>query len=181
MKDPIKLKDLLLEKIKLVDVMLSYDVQFQYDPRLASEVQFKCPFHGPDNKPSARLYNTTNSCFCWVCRKSWDPVSFVMEKENFFFKRALLYLANRYKIDISSIPDTPHIELKDTTINREDKKVLFRTIHTNILALRKKIPFEKYRSLCAIYFMTKYQDYQKVDVLESLKKIEGKITCLYHQ
>jgi len=181
MKDPNKLRDLIVEKVELADVMVGYGVHFQFDPRGASEVQFKCPFHGKDTKPSARLYNQTKSCFCWVCRKSWDVVSFTMEKENLFFKQALLYLINRYRVDTSSIPDVPTLDLKEETVKSEDKKVLFKRIHNNLLDLRKKIPFEKFRALCSVYFMSKYQDSQKVDVLGNLKKIEDKIICLTHQ
>jgi len=180
MKDPIKLRELIVEKVDLAEVMVSYGVHFQFDPRGATEVQFKCPFHGKDTKPSARLYNRTKSCFCWVCRKSWDVVSFIMEKEELFFKQALLYLINRYRVDTSSIPDVPQLELKDDTITPEDKKVLFHRIHANLLELRKKIPFEKYKALCSVFFMAKYQDYQKVDVTGNLKKIEEKIVCLLH-
>jgi hypothetical protein len=104
-----------------------------------------------------------------------------MEKEGFFFKQAINYLVNRYKIDISSVPDITQIELKDTTIKKDDKKVLFKTIHNNLLSLRKKLPFEKYKNLCAVYFMTRYQDHQEMDVLDNLKKIEEKLIWLSHQ
>ncbi len=178
MKDPIKLKELIIEKVSLADLMVSYNVEFQYDPRLAAEVQFKCPFHGRDTKPSARLYNQTKSCFCWVCRKSWDVVSFVQEKENLYFKQALLYLINRYKVDTSSIPDVPQIDFKTNEVKTEDKRVMFKRIHMNLLSLRQKLPFEKFRALCGLFFMMKYQDSLEVDVLENLKKIEEKIIWL---
>jgi hypothetical protein len=45
------------------------------------EQQIKCPFHkgGREVKPSARVYSTTNSIFCFVCHKSWSPVSLLAQ------------------------------------------------------------------------------------------------------
>ena len=178
MKDPLKLKELIIEKVPLVNVMIDYGVEFQYNPTAVSEVQLKCPFHGRDTKPSARLYNTTSSFFCWVCRKSWNVVSFIMDRESLSFKQALSYLANRYKVDLSVIPDTPTIELKVNNADNESTGVLFKKVHKNILEIRKKIPFEKYRVLCAVYCNARYQDYCGENVFETLKKIEDKIICL---
>jgi DNA primase len=173
MKDPIKLKELIIERLNLAEVMLSYKVSFMYDPRLATEVQYKCPFHGQDNKPSARLYNNTKSCFCWVCRKAWDVVSFIMDKENLSFRNTLNYIIGRYKIDTSSIPDTPTTDIKK--IKYSEKNVVLKNLTEHILDLKRKIPFEKYRALCTAYFMVKLS---KEDALEQTKTIEGKIKWL---
>lgn len=174
MKDPIKVKDLIIDKLNLADVMVEYGVQFQFNPLLVSQVQFKCPFHGKDTKPSARLYNETKSCFCWVCRKTWNVVSFIMEKEGLIFKHTLSFIIKKYKIDVSTIPDAPELVLKSSPLDLDDKKVHFHKIRANILELHG-IPFEKYRALCAAYFMVKYADVCGADVLGDLKKIEDKI------
>jgi hypothetical protein len=173
-KDPIKVKDLIIEQLSLAEVMVSYNVAFAYDPRLASEVQFRCPFHGKDNKPSARLYNNTKSCFCWVCRKAWDVVSFIMEKEKMSFREALNYIVGRYKIDISSIPDIPTMELKK--IKYSEKNVVLKNLRSHVIELKRKIPFEKYRALCAAYFMAKTS--KETDIFTNTKMIEEKILWL---
>ena len=59
MKDIEKLKDLVLEKVDLAQVMLDYKVNFVFNPLKVDEAQFKCPFHGQDTKPSARYYRAT--------------------------------------------------------------------------------------------------------------------------
>lgn len=176
MKDPKLVHDLIVEKLDFATVMEEYNVEFKHSPHLASEVQMKCPFHGTDNKPSARLYNATKSCFCWVCRKSWDVVSFIQEKEGMYYKQVLNFIPNRYHIDTSSIPDSPTIELKEVKI--EEKNVDFKHIRNNIVELRQRITFEKYRALCTVYSISKYMDAQGADVSLSLKKIEDKILCL---
>jgi hypothetical protein len=43
------------------------------------EEQFACPFHGRDNKPSARVYPETvrgpSHVWCFVCQERWDVIS----------------------------------------------------------------------------------------------------------
>jgi hypothetical protein len=176
-KDPQKLKELIVEKLSLADIMIKYGVQFAYNPHLTSEVQFKCPIHGKDTKPSARLYNNTKTCYCWVCRKAWDVVSFTKEMEKFSFGETLNYLINVYKIDTSSIPDAPTLDL---AINPPcpEESVLIRQIRSNILSFRKKIPLEKYRALCWAFIITNYSKSRGMDIIESLNKLQEKISCL---
>jgi hypothetical protein len=179
LKDPQKLRDLIVDTLNLADVMLAYKVSFAYDPHLASEVQFKCPIHGKDSKPSARLYNSTKSCYCWVCRKSWDVVSFVKDMEKLSYNETLDYIIKRYRIDTSSIPETPELGLPDRTYSVKEVDVI--QIRSNIIDLRQKIPFEKYRALCAAFFMTEYAISKGADSTESLNKIQDKILCLKSQ
>lgn len=179
MKDPVKLKELVLEKLTLADIMLSYKVGFAFDPHLVDEVQFKCPIHGKDSKPSARLYNTTNTCYCWVCRKSWDVVSFVMDMEKMSFRHTLQYLIKKFNIDTSSILETPELSLPVHSYSEEEVQLQF--IKRNLISLRKKIPIEKYSALCAAFFMTKFAISKGADALESLNKIQEKILCLKSQ
>ena len=174
MKDPIKLKELVMDQVSLAEVMVSYHVHFLYNPKAADEVQFRCPFHGKDNKPSARLYNTTKSCYCWVCRKAWDVVSFTMEKESLSFSEAIKFLINRHKVDTSSILDEPNIKFTQPKVSDVEVKMKF--LHTNILALRGQVPLDKYKALCMGYMMTNYAKSQGVDIAESQNKLEEKIT-----
>jgi DNA primase len=176
MKDLKIIHDLILEKLDFATVMEEYGVDFKHNPHIVSEVQLKCPFHGRDNKPSARLYKDTKSCFCWVCRKTWDVVSFIQEKEGMYYKQTLNYIPNRYHIDISSIPDSPTIEFKENVI--EEKNVEFKHVRTNIISLRHKLPYEKYRALCAVFSIARYRDSCGEDVRESLNKIGEKLVCL---
>jgi hypothetical protein len=176
MKDQQKLKDLLVEKVDLATVMLKYDVKFQFDPHLANEVQYKCPIHGRDNKPSARLYNSTKSCYCWVCRKSWDVVYFTKDMEKLSLTDTLSYLVNLYKIDVSSIPDGPNLD--SVVAHFSEEKIMREQVKMGIQSLRKKIPFEKYRALCVAFFMVNYAISKGADASESLNKIQEKILCL---
>jgi len=176
MKDPKKVHDKIIEELDLATVMEEYNVSFKHNPHLAAEVQFHCPFHGPDNKPSARLYNTTKTCFCWVCRKTWNVISFIMEKEGMYYKQALNYIPNRFHIDLSSIPDDPTLEFPKITVS--DIVISMKCIKSNLLDLRKKIPFEKYKTLCGVLLLLKYEDHKGSDITSGLNKLEDKILCL---
>jgi hypothetical protein len=43
-----------------------------------TEEQIKCPFHGADNKPSARVYpqdgKSRSHVWCYVCQERWDAL-----------------------------------------------------------------------------------------------------------
>ena len=176
MKDLIKTKELIIEQLPLVDVMLRYRVGFVFNPRGADQVQFKCPFHGRDNKPSARLYNTTNSCYCWVCKKSWDVVSFIGDKENLNFVQSLKHIVEYYKIDTSSIPDDPTLEIKTTVIS--EASVQLGCLRSSIKDIKYKIPLDKYKTVCLVYMMLEYAVYNGKFIVDDFKKLDNKIISL---
>lgn len=176
MKDPNLLKDLIIGTLDLARVLLDYNVKFTYDPTQVDEVQFQCPFHGEDRKPSARLYRITKSCYCWFCKKRWDTISFIMDKERLGFIEALKFIINRYKIDTSSIPDEPDIRVKKPEVSIQE--VELKRSENNIRDLRKKISFEKYRALVSAWYMIAYQADKGIDVVESLRKLDIKMKGL---
>jgi len=180
MKDPLKLKELLVKELDMARVMLDYKVKFMLNPMKVSEAQFKCPFHGKDNKPSARFYRDTQSCWCWVCQKKWDLISFIMDKEQLGFTKAILFLIEKYRIDTSSIPDG--LDVKDLEAPPPTKEVSEREVYrlflrNNIAERRGKIPFEKYLMLCAVYYMVLCEKSESRAV-EAAKKLEAKLITL---
>ena len=173
MKDPVKLKDLILQSVDFLQVPSQYKAQFVFDPRRADQAQLHCPFHGVDRKPSARYYKATQSMFCWKCHKSWNVISFIMEKENFGFGEALRYITSRYGVDISLIPDEPEIKTERKTTSETSVKLI--AIESTLRSLRGGLEFEKYRALCAALTMARYSDSCDKDVSGMLVKIEDKL------
>jgi uncharacterized protein YkvS len=174
MKDPTLVKDLILEKVDLAKVMMDYKVDFMYNPSKQDEAQFRCPFHGQDTKPSARYYRATQSCWCWVCGKRWDVIGFIMERETMTFVGAVNYIANRYKVDTSSIPDTP--EFKNPKVQKISEDSVLMTVLTNsIMESRKKLPLEKYRVICSFFYKLAYEKSLGQDTSEGVKKLIGKL------
>jgi hypothetical protein len=181
MKDLTKLKELVLEKVSLADVLKSYDVDFMYSPDLADEVQFRCPIHGRDNKPSARYYRETQTCYCWVCQKKWDVISFVRDKEELNFIGAILHLISKYKIDTSSIPDTPDFRpLKPKTADQEkiqemQEEAMSISLKGKIREFKNKIPLERYAALCTAFNMVMFDKSKGMGCFKNLKKLELKL------
>jgi hypothetical protein len=69
------------------------------------EQQFACDLHGPDAKPSARLYGLTNSFHCFACAKSRDVIEFVRDKEQVGFKDAIEILERRLNLPVMAWDD----------------------------------------------------------------------------
>jgi len=169
-----KIKELVLQKLDLTKVMMGYGVEFIYNPLAAQEVQFKCPFHGKDNKPSARLYRETGTCWCWVCHKKWDVVDFIKDKEGLGYRSALLFIVDRYRIDISSIPDTPTLEfVKPKEVS--DNKISLISLKNRILELKGRLALDKYKALVSAWYMVSFAYSKGLDVAESIIKLESKL------
>lgn len=97
--------------------------EYGYDvvPDRMREQQFSCDLHGPDNKPSARYYGESNTTYCWVCQKTRDAISYVMEKEGIGFREAIESLERRLGLkplpwdDDQDGPVRPEAELDEIT------------------------------------------------------------------
>lgn len=177
MKDPILVRDKVLKEVDMGRLMVDYGVSFSYDPIKADEAQFRCPFHGADNKPSARYYRATQSCFCWYCKKRWDVIGFVRDKEKLSYIDALNFLVRRYNVDLAGIPDKPTIIHKQK-VSLNHSEIQYRYIKGRLRSMRGKIPFEKYRALAGAYMMACYQGSIGQDIMPLLMKIESKINSL---
>ena len=177
MKDPMKVKDLILKEIDFSRVLLDYHVEFTYSPELMDTVQLRCPFHGQDNKPSARYYRDSQSVFCWVCRERWDVIGFIMNKENLPFISALFYIVNRYQLDISVIPDDPELlSEKKKTVSVVSVKVI--NAEKKLKGLRNSIVPEKYGILVIAYYMILYKSSKGNDVTEDIDKFNKKLDTI---
>jgi len=174
MKDPNKVREVIEEKIDLAKVMLDYGVQFTFDPLLADEVQYRCPFHGADNKPSSRFYRGTNSCYCWVCKKRWDVTDFIMDKEKLGYVRAINFIVNKYKVDVSSVPDGPDFTIKKQTVDFTEMDL--KIIRNKILDFRGKLPLNKYAALCTAYYMTLFSHSKGDDVGKNIDAMKAKLS-----
>ncbi len=58
-----------------------------------------CPFHN-ERTPSFSVSRKKNFCLCFSCKKGGSPVGFLMEKEGFSYREALLHLAKKYGIEV---------------------------------------------------------------------------------
>jgi CHC2 zinc finger len=196
MKNPLKLKEIVLEKVDMAEVMLHYNAKFAYNPKFADEAQLSCPFHGADNKPSARYYRATQSIYCWVCRKKWDVVSFIRDKEHLSFIGAINHLIDWYKLDVSSVSDDPEFELKkkkhltihdwenidsSAPISRdpaEEESIRSIMLRNKIKEMSGKLPFDKYNAICSAYYMIMFEMSRGLKVFDKMNKLDSKLNII---
>lgn len=65
------------EKVSVHDILRLNGIQFKHVGD--REEQFSCPFHGKDEKPSARVFpsdaNSHSHVWCYVCKERWDAIA----------------------------------------------------------------------------------------------------------
>lgn len=84
--------DQLKEKAKKVTITSLYP----YTPRISGRVLIgKCPLHKDAGAPNFRIYQETNSFFCFRGCGGGDVISFVMKWKDLDFKSAVKFLLNR--------------------------------------------------------------------------------------
>ena len=72
------------------DEMIAAAKQFPFDRLVEFKRDFAlCPFHS-ERVGSLHLYRTANLVHCFgSCRRTWDPVGFLMEKDGLSFRQAV--------------------------------------------------------------------------------------------
>ena len=145
----------------MVDLLAEHGTKLR-TPR--HEEQIHCPFHGADRSPSARHYPDTNSVHCFTCKKSWDPVRFIMEKKGLRFKEALDHLGHRYGIATDTVTynqdGSKTLRFKAAgsgaalhELTREDKLLMAKgVLEDRVLQCRGKTEPRKYLNM--VYLMS---------------------------
>ena len=77
---------------------LGYEVRSYGGDR---EQQFSCDLHGDgsDTKPSARMYPSSNSWYCFACAKKRDAISTYMDREGIPFSKACTEIEKKYGLE----------------------------------------------------------------------------------
>ena len=115
--------------------------------------------------------------FCWVCHKRWDVIGFIMEKEQFYYKNALLYIVNKYHLDTSLIPDDPEFKSgKKVTISEVNIELI--SAKEDIRRLRGKIEFARYNALCTAYYIIATKSSRGGDIQSDLQMLNNKLDTI---
>lgn len=151
--DFVELKKMIADKVQMSDLLQESGIRLGTP---GTEEQISCPFHGPDRSPSARHYPETNSIYCFTCKKSWDPVSFVMAKRGVRFKEAVNHLAKKAGIDPSGIWSNMRVSAgarieskgKKVGLSVQDKMHMIRSeVTDSVLACRDTVTPKKYADM----------------------------------
>jgi hypothetical protein len=146
-----ELKQIISDKVTMVGLLQESGIQLRTP---SQEEQISCPFHGPDRSPSARHYPETNSIYCFTCKKSWDPVSFVMSKRGIRFKEAVNHLAKKAGISTAGVWGSVGVgqaklgPRKKTGLSARDKILMIRSeVAESLLACRDLVEPQKYANM----------------------------------
>lgn len=70
-------KENVLSSVSAHDVLRHFGIHLKSSDA-AREEQISCPFHGKDEKPSARVFpsgpRSNSGVWCWTCQKRWDVI-----------------------------------------------------------------------------------------------------------
>ena len=179
MKDFQKLKEHIKTVVSLGEMLRS-------EGKITLEIeeeQISCPFHGVDNKKSARYYRDTDTFYCWVCRKVWDVFSYVQQKNGYSIKDAINGLIRDYRIDISSVPEQMDVFIQgitgpDKPVIIDRKNIFLGQVKDYIYRLRDKINLEKYKRLVHSYMLLRYMvpDDKFVEASDKMNQALTRIT-----
>jgi len=119
------------EKVGVHDLLRSNGIKFRHTGD--REEQFSCPFHGKDEKPSARAWPSTpqspSHVWCYVCRERWDVIS-LWKKYNGgdgkSFHRVLSEIEKHYGI---TPPPVPEGAFKQAPSGTEQHKLDFERLY----------------------------------------------------
>lgn len=115
-----------------------------------TDEQIRCPWHGVDNKPSARYYSDNGGRFyCHRCKEGHNTVSLFAKFKGYMFMEALSKLEKRLGIIIEKF-NTEFIEEYERSKGWEDVKRCVNLVESKIKRIRNKCPFYDYVKFCSI-------------------------------
>lgn len=96
------------DRVTAYDVLRAIGVELRQSTDDRQE-QFSCPFHGADNKPSARVYpedtNSKSHAWCYVCQEpKWDVIGLWRKHTGLAFGEALSSLERNFGLEAPPIP-----------------------------------------------------------------------------
>lgn len=109
--------------------------------------QVRCPIHGPDRNPSARVYAEDNRLHCFTCGRSWGPVALYAAAHGLAAETALGILVDEYGIEEAEV--TPAF-LRSLTgkPRRPDLASAFQVTEQLLRSRRTQLALDKYAKLC---------------------------------
>lgn len=169
-------------RVSAHDVLERHGVKLRYQDR---EEQISCPFHGRDNRPSARIYpsngDSPSSVWCFVCNERWDCISLwkkLEQIEDQKFGAILRSIEEAYHIEV---PERPS-ELKEPS--GPDPMVLeyegkLEMCENRLQQCRSALDMMTYLRIGVVLDRIRYQVTKKImtpqTALEGLTKVLDKI------
>ena len=112
----------ILNRVSAFVILRRYNAQLQQSGENRIE-QISCPFHGKDNKPSARIFPASakgpSHVWCYVCQERWDAIGLWRKynDDTVPFTRSLMELERAYGLPTPEIPNV--IDMRDAIRKQE--------------------------------------------------------------
>lgn len=135
--------------VTVQDVLRRFGVAIKYDSK---EEQISCPFHGKDNRPSARAYPATHDrrshVWCYVCQEHWDVISLWkrFHPTEHGFSSTLAEIERAFGIPVSERPNMPEEKPK----GNEKLERLFAACEARLVSSRESFEARGYLTLCVL-------------------------------
>ena len=125
------------QRVSAHDVLRHGGVDLQGD----GEEQFSCPFHGADNKPSARVYpesaRSHSHAWCFVCQERWDVISlwkkFNPGEDSKTFSRVVLEIEQAFGIAPSEMPREARLDREPSNLSLESFDSVYEAAERRLL------------------------------------------------
>jgi len=157
------------ERFSAYDALMERGVDSIPDDTTPTQIQ--CPFHGADNRPSARYYPRSGGKHdyvrCFKCRENWDSISLLSKYQGLRFMDALVALERRFHIQIPKRPEGPEIvepaERGSQYVSDKwaDTPRMISMMETKLLRIRDKCNLTDYIKFCRVLDAIDW-DYEKI-------------------
>jgi hypothetical protein len=156
-------------------------------PDQTTPTQISCPFHGKDNRPSARYYPASGShsdyVRCYTCKENWDSINLLAKFRGLRFMQALSDLERRYGIKIQRHPEENLIdapsERKSSYQSTEwnDIPRVLKLLESKLVRLRDKVAMLDFIKWCRVLDAVQW-DLEHDGPNESMSKVLQKLRNL---
>ena len=150
-------------------------------------IQVSCPFHGPDNRPSARYYPSTGSrsdyLRCYYCKENWDSINLVMKFRGLAFMDAIKELERRYRLKVPMRPDgTPVAEPVDRSSSQYSSEAwgdvprVLDILEKKLGRVRDRASMHDYVKFCRVLDRVRWDlDLAKGEQTDAMVEVLGKL------
>lgn len=162
--------------VSLLRVLKDHNL-LPHSEMFVDEFQMSCPFHGKDERPSARIYDEGKTFHCFGCQRHFDVIDFYAEVSGidsypFGEKKKNVYRAIEQRYNVPKLAETVRAEIEFA----KEKKVASiedraRIVEKKILEKKKVLGLDKFSKM--LFVLDQAVTDARLDLLEKLtEKLE---------
>jgi len=150
--------------------------------------QVRCPIHGKDENPSARIYFDTNDFHCFFCHESYDVIGLVQACLELKFPQAIEFLEEKFQLTAELVPveesfqDRYRREVSGSSSSvgeeggyTEGAREELQRLDGEVRKYRGKVSFDDYQKVCWLLERLYHKGIDPVQERQALLKIDEKV------